>query len=136
MKFFWSAESDWRVDGSRLRELGHFAVKTLTELAQSTSLQDVDIKVAYIPIIVGDDLKRSYPARTRKNTRRRVAQCAPQLDHDRFVNGTAEDQVYVFFDGLLDAVKPLKSFDLSEPQILEYCEIVHAAKQAALSELL
>lgn len=132
MEFRWSAETDWRVSQAELRRIANGSINLLKAMADETALRDVDLTVAYIPIIMIDSAKGSYPSRTRKLTKQRVAQCAPQLDHNRFVNGNGEDRIELFYQGLLDAVKPLESFGLSPEEIASYIGVVERAKGAAM----
>lgn len=131
MNFTWSAETDWRVNQAKLRGIANEAVKNLQDLSDKTILVEHDLTVAYVPIIMTESARKSYPARTRRLTKQRVAQCAPQLDHRLFVFGDDIDRIDLFYGGLLDALKPLKGFGLSERALVTFREVVGEAKELA-----
>lgn len=59
----------------------------------ASSLSTLEGTLRYVPIVMPENLRIRYPARSRLMEENRVYDCSPQLNHDIFVDGKMEDQL-------------------------------------------
>ncbi len=134
MEYSNSSESDWRVDGSALSAISNRAQEILSSKLSMGELEKLKITLLYTPILMGDDLRASYPARTRRSVKDRVIFCSPQLDHKAFVSGDWPTKVEVFFSGLNEAVPLLERFGATQSIIREYLSAISETTEMIKSE--
>lgn len=134
MKYSNSSESDWRVDGPALSAISNRAEEILSYKLSMGELEKLKITLLYTPILMGDDLLASYPARTRRSVKNRVIFCSPQLDHEAFVSGDWPTKVEVFFSGLKEAVPLLERFGATQGIVREYLSAISETTEMIKSE--
>jgi hypothetical protein len=66
----------------------------------ASSLASLECKLRYVPIIMPEGMRERYPARSKLLKKERIYDCAPQLDYDIFVDGTFEDQLIEYLNGI------------------------------------
>lgn len=104
-----------------------------TELALS-SLASFECTLRYIPIIMPDNMKGRYPARSKLRKKERLYLCAPQLDYEVFVTGTFEEQLIECCRGISETTPHLAKLDATKEQIEDFRRILEETIQAILRE--
>jgi len=116
MELFFSSE----VDQSAL--LGNHEteqlVKPLLEAAVAREpLASLDVKIRYIPIIMTEENRARYPARSRVKHKERIFNCCPQLDIQPFLTGSKTERIKTFLSGLRECGPALKKLGATTEQI-------------------
>lgn len=114
MEYFFSSESDMKAT-TKLNEIAYPVMNYLQPAFLTRSLKNSDIKLWYIPIVMGKEFIDMYPAHSRVIRKEKHFSCCPQLTHDIFVNGTFNQCLRTYLDGLLnetpDAFRKLGATD-------------------------
>lgn len=140
MEFQRGAETDWTVAGREFADIQNKFYAAMNQRLAESSLADVDLVLGYVPILMSDECRASYPARSRYERKKKFLGCAPQLDHARYIEGDFAMRWTVYCDGLYDAVKLMRRANLSDEQIDEFESILedikttHAPKSATRTE--
>ena len=88
-------------------------------LAKS-SLRDLEVKIRYIPIVMDDEAKARYPARSRLERKNRIFNCCPQLPIEPFLSGGLKDRFQVYVDGLRECGPAMVKLGASGEQVAEF----------------
>lgn len=100
----------------------------------SSSLESFECSLRYIPIVMPDDMKERYPARSKLRRKQRLYDCAPQLDYEVFVTGTFEEQLIECCNGVSETAPHLATLGATNEQIEEFKRILEEAVPAILRE--
>lgn len=102
----------------------------------SSSLAEISGKLRYVPIIMPDEMREQYPARSKLRKKERVYDCAPQLDYGIFVEGTFEAQLREYVRGIAESAPHLAGLGATPEQIAEFEQIMATAVDRIISEQL
>lgn len=130
---FWSSVEIDRLADQAFDITRRLAEPYLNEAFAKSSLSELDAKLRYVPIVMHDDAKENYPARSKLRKKQRIYDCAPQLDYDIFINGTRKDQLNEYLRGVVEATPYLAEFGAVPEQIKEFEHILANASRALLS---
>ena len=97
-------------------------------------LRDVKLHLMYVPIVMPQEMRLRYPARTRLRRDARTSECAPQLNYDIFVSGTYEQQLREYLKGIMEAADHLGLMGATNEQVAEFQSIVSEAADRILAE--
>jgi hypothetical protein len=100
-----------------------------------SNLNTLGVKLRYVPIIMPDDLRQRYPARSKLRLKERVYVCAPQLNFEVFVNGTFEDRLREYVRGIATSAPHLAGLGATPAQLEEFDRIMATVVDRVLAEL-
>jgi len=123
MEFSWTGEVTQRVDKNYVRVCQHIE-QTLKARQKGTVLESLTAEVNFCPILMDEDLRQYYPARSSTDKKDSVYYCCPQLNYRLFVSGTFEEQLGNCIDELLLADEPLKVLGATPEQREVYRDIL------------
>ena len=83
MRFWASPESDRFCGPALVASEKLVEPLTIAALAEEP-LADLEVKIRYVPIVMDEEGRRRYPARSRVRKAQRLYDCAPQLDYLTF----------------------------------------------------
>jgi hypothetical protein len=111
------------------------AVEPFLNLAfDASSLASLSCKLRYIPIVMPENLRERYPARSKLRRKERIYDCAPQLNYDVFVHGSFEDQLREYLNGIVETSKHLAKLGATRRQIEDFDSIMATAAERILAE--
>ncbi|TVQ85783.1 MAG: hypothetical protein EA357_00100 [Micavibrio sp.] len=99
-----------------------------------SSLATLEGKLRYVPIIMPDEARERYPARSRFRKKEKVYDCAPQLDYDVFLNGSFEEQLREYIGGIAPSAPHLAKLGASKEQIADFENIMNTAARRILAQ--
>jgi hypothetical protein len=132
MNFVASAET-YKPAGSASEVCRRAVEPLLNTLFAQSALSALDCKLRYVPIIMPSDMATRYPARSRLRLKDGIYDCAPQLGYETFVNGTFEQQLTAYVDGIRSSAPHLAKLGASQAQIAEFEQILNRAVERALA---
>jgi hypothetical protein len=98
-----------------------------------SSLSTLDCKLRYVPIIMPEELRERYPARSTLRKKERIYDCAPQLDYETFVSGSFKDQLQEYLCGIAESAPHLAGLGATPQQINEFREILTSTAEQILA---
>lgn len=127
MKLWTSSESD------RFAQPAVQATRTLVKplLAAAWSrgpLADLDVTIRHVPIVMDEEGRGRYPARSRTRKNQNLYDCAPQLDYPTFQRGRPESQIAEYLRGLEECAAALPKLGASPAQVGAFLETLVAAR--------
>lgn len=130
MEYSWTGElgENNEVFKSYVRMM-RYIEKKIAEGQKGTSLEDLDAEVSFCPILMPEERRQYYPARSRLDRKNRVFYCSPQLDYDVFLSGDLKGQLNNCIEELLEAAEPLRKLGASEQQIQDYVEMLESMRR-------
>jgi hypothetical protein len=134
MKFWSSSESNGEAL-AKLLEICQLVDDQIETHLEASELKTFDVKVRYIPIIMTDDRRGHYPARSRVEHKNRIYNCCPQLDYDAFVSSTPAERVAIYLDGLRGCGSGLTKLGATREQVAAFDRILGATLQAVTKKL-
>lgn len=102
---------------------------------KKSSLATLACKLRYVPIIMAEGTRENFPPRSKLQKKERIYDCAPQLNYEAFVNGTYEDQLRTYVDGIKETAPHLADFGATEQQIRDFQTILSNAAENILADL-
>lgn len=75
------------------------------------------IRIRYTPIIMGEEFRARYPARSEVRRKENLYDCSPQLDHEVFVAGSPEGQLAEYLRGLEECASALPKLGATPDQV-------------------
>ncbi len=84
---------------------------------KDSPLRDLDVKIRYVPIIMGEEFRLRYPARSRLERKNRVFNCSPQLPFQPFLSGTLAERLTVYINGMRECGPALKKLGATAEQV-------------------
>lgn len=88
----------------------------------------------YVPIVMPEEMRQRYPARSKLRKKERIYDCAPQLNYDVFINGSFEDQLREYIRGIAEASLHLAGLGATREQIEDFNKIMATAVERILEE--
>jgi hypothetical protein len=131
---FW-ASSETDRDADTASNVIRRCVEPYLNAAFGTStLAELECELRYVPIIMPEDSRERYPARSKLRKKQRVYDCCPQLNYDVFVQGTFESQLQEYLRGIALSAPHLAGLGASRTQIEEFEKILQTAAERILVE--
>ena len=87
-------------------------------------LAGFDVKIQYVPIIMGEEWRKRYPARSRLRRQERIYSCCPQLEIEPFLTGTKSERIAVYVEGLRECSPALRKLGATEDQVNAFNQIL------------
>jgi hypothetical protein len=131
---FWASVEGYQPAYPALTEVRRCVEPFLNAAFAASSLATLQCKLRYVPIVMPEDMRMRYPARSKLRKREGIYDCAPQLDYDVFVNGRLEDQLQEFLRGVALSAPHLVGLGASPQQIEEFEAILAGAARRILAE--
>jgi hypothetical protein len=131
---FWASSEVYRPAGPASEAARRSIEPFLNAAFASSSLSTLDCKLRYVPIVMPDELRERYPARSKIRKKERIYDCAPQLDYEVFVSGTFEAQLREYVRGIAESAHQLASLGATPEQIEDFERIMAAAVDRILAE--
>ncbi len=100
---------------------------------QDSILNSLNVTVRYIPIVMPDELRAKYPARSKLRLKENLYDCAPQLKYEVFTGSSLEAQVGEFVAGLWEVVGHLGVLGANEAQVDAFKTILSETPRQVLS---
>lgn len=126
MEFWASAEVHQPADAS-LDKARRCVEPFLKAAFAVSSLAKLDCKLRYVPIVMPEEMRVRYPARSKLRKKERIYDCAPQLDYEVFVRGRFEDQLREYLRGIALSAPFLAGLGATATQIEEFKNILATA---------
>ena len=121
---YWSSTESTQLAAEKLSEVWGIPDNALTEALAQSSLADFDAEIRYIPIIMDEQFRARYPARSRLDRKNRVYAWCPQLDHDAFVAAAPAERALIYLDGLRECGAGLAKLGATPAQVAEFDAIL------------
>lgn len=116
MELWASSESDRFVSQALVASEKLVEPLIIAALAEEP-LADLEVKIQYVPIVMDEEGRRRYPARSRVRKAQRLYNCAPQLDYLTFKKGRPEEQLAEYLRGLEECRTALPKLGATPPQV-------------------
>ncbi len=110
--------------GEKWRAIWSIVEDNLNEAFKSSTLETFDAKIFYIPIIMDEQFRARYPARSRVERKNRIYNCCPQLDHDAFVAAAPAERALIYLEGLRECGAGLAKLGATPAQVAEFDAIL------------
>jgi len=104
----------------------------LNDAFAASNLATLEAKLRYVPIIMPDNMRARYPARSKLRKKERVYDCAPQLDYNIFVEGSFEEQLREYLRGVAESTPHLAGLGATPQQIEDFAMIIATAVERIL----
>ena len=121
---YWSSTESTQLAAEKLSEVWGIPDNALTEALALSSLAEVDAEIRYIPIIMDEQFRARYPARSRVERKNRIYNCCPQLDYDAFVAAAPAERALIYLDGLRECGAGLAKLGATPAQVAEFDAIL------------
>lgn len=131
---FWASSEVYQPAGIASENVRRCVEPFLNRAFAETSLADFQAKLRYVPIIMPEDMRGRYPARSRLYKKQRICDCAPQLDYDVFVGGAFEAQLSEYLRGIALSGPHLTELGATPQQIKDFEVIMESAADRILVE--
>ncbi len=99
-----------------------------------SNLATLEGKLRYVPIVMPENMRQRYPARSKLRRKERLYDCAPQLNYEVFVSGSFEDQLREYIRGIAESAPHLAELGASPEQIAEFETILEGAVDRIVTE--
>ncbi len=127
MKFSWTGEIAHSVDRKYVR-VCRLIEQNLQKQQKGTVLANFDAKVNFCPVLMDEEMRQYFPARSKTDKKDNVYYCSPQLNYRLFISGTFEEQLGNCLDELLLADEPLKNLGATPEQRVVYREVLEGMR--------
>jgi hypothetical protein len=117
---FWAASESDAASYAAVESVRLAIEPVLADLLRQSQLSAATLLFRYVPIVMPPELLDRYPPRSEARLKERIVDCAPQLDHETFVQGGFGDQVQTYVDGIRTDSALLQQFGLYESDVREF----------------
>ncbi len=131
---FWASSEVYRLADQASEKCRRSAEAYLNAALESSSLNAVEGKLRYVPIIMPEGMRENYPERSKLRVQEHIYDCAPQLDYETFVSGNFEQQLREYIRGISLSAPYLAGLGASAEQIEEFKSIMGSAIEHILAE--
>ncbi|MDI1227649.1 MAG: hypothetical protein PSY14_08195 [bacterium] len=132
MKFWASVECD-QASYPAIRKTRQHIEPFLNSALEKSNLVNLEATLLYVPIVMPDERRERYPARSKLRKKEKAYDCSPQLNYEVFINGTFEDQLREYLHGIASSAPHLAGLGASKKQIAEFQEIIDSAADQILA---
>lgn len=91
--------------------------KALAAAILDSPLQDLDVKIRYIPIVMDENGRQKYKARSRLERGKKIYNCCPQLAIQPFLTGTPRERFAEYLGGLTECGPALAKLGATDEQV-------------------
>jgi hypothetical protein len=133
---FWASSESYIKASENLDATWRLVEPYLNHVFGNSSLNDLKIKLRYVPIVMSPESLANYPERSRARIKQNIYLCAPQLDYQTFVDGTLSDQLDEYLRGIALSSPFLKKFGATPEQVREFDLIIATARDAILNQII
>jgi hypothetical protein len=133
---FWASSESYIKASENLDATWRLVEPYLNHVFGNSSLNDLKIKLRYVPIVMSPESLANYPERSRARIKQKIYDCAPQLDYQTFVDGTLSDQLDEYLRGIALSSPFLKKFGATPEQVREFDLIIATARDAILNQII
>jgi hypothetical protein len=130
---FWASSEIYKSAGPASEKARRCVESFLNAAFAASSLATLEGKLRYVPIIMPEGMRERYPARSKLRKKERIYDCAPQLDYDVFVDGTFEDQLKEYLNGIAPSAPHLAGLGATKQQIKDFETILAGAAEHILA---
>jgi len=130
----WASSETYQAAGAATEAARRCVVPFLNGAFAASSLSGLNCELWYIPIVMPEDMREHYPARSRRVRGQLAYSCCPQLDYDVFVEGTFEAQLREYIRGIATSVPFLPALGASPQQVQDFISILESAVGRLLAE--
>jgi hypothetical protein len=109
----------------RVRKL---VIPHLNDAFSDSCLADLAIEIRYVPIVMPPDMRERYPARSKLRLKEHLYDCAPQLNYETFVSGSAQAQLEEYLDGIASSEPHLAGLGASDHHLSAFHDILRATR--------
>ena len=88
--------------------------------------------MSFCPILMPEERRQYFPARSKLARKNRVIYCSPQLDDDVFLSDDLKGQLHNCIDELLKAAGPLEKLGASEEQVRAYTALLEDMRKSCV----
>ena len=135
MRFWSSAEVVREVDAAS-EAVRRAVLSFLTANLTGSPLDTIDAEIVYIPVIMPPEMHGRYKAILRYDPKDRSIEARPQLDYNVFLNGTKEQQLTTYLNGLEGVLRLFPKLHATDDQIVFFRQLlVRAAREIAVADL-
>ena len=131
---FWASSETYQAAGAATDAVRLCVVPFLNAAFAASSLSGLNCELRYIPIVMPEDMRERYPARSRRVRGQRAYDCCPQLDYIIFVEGTFEAQLREYIRGIATSAPFLPALGASPQQVRDFTSILESAVGRLLAE--
>ena len=131
---FWASSETYRLASEATEKARRCVEPYLNAAFSASSLAKLDCKLRYVPIVMPEGMRERYPARPKLRKKERIYDCAPQLDYETFVEGSFEDQLREYLNGIAPSAPHLAGLGATPQQIEEFESILATAADRILAE--
>lgn len=96
----WASAEVFRLAAPSLRKVDNLVVPYLNEEFSTSILAELPIKIRYVPIVMPEGMRERYPARSKLRLAEHLYDCAPQLNYQVLVSGSASMQLKEYLNGI------------------------------------
>jgi hypothetical protein len=122
---FWASSETYQPAGHASEVVRRLVEPMLNAAFDASSLERIEGKLRYVPIIMPEGMRERYPARSQLRKKQQIYDCAPQLNYETFVDGTFEQQVREYVRGVAESAPHLSGLGASPEQIAEFEKILN-----------
>lgn len=115
---------------TKLNEVAFPVMDYLQHAFLTRSLKNSDIKLWYVPIVMGKEWIDLYPARSRVSRKEKRFSCCPQLSYEIFVSGTYNECLAEYLRGLEEVPSGIRKLGATDEQIEDFKAIMDECYQA------
>ena len=127
---FWASSEVYQPAYGMLSRVRREVEARLNVELNRSNLSARAIKFRYVPVVMPDDMKDRYPARSRPLPAQGIYDCAPQLDYDTFVNGAYDRCVDEYLRGVLSCASSLTAVGMTDIEIELFEALVGRVRDA------
>jgi hypothetical protein len=129
---FWASAEIFQPASAAMNAVRQCVEPFLNFSFAASSLQALEVKLRYVPIIMPEGMRERYPARSKLRKKERLYDCAPQLNYDVFVEGRFEDQPHEYLRGIGETTPHLAALGATPQQIEDFENIMSTAVERIL----
>lgn len=131
---FWASSEVYQPAGKTSEVVRRCIEPFLNTAFAESSLSTLEGKLRYVPIIMPEDMRERYPARSKLLKKQKIYDCAPQLNYEVFVTGNFEEQLREYIRGIALSAPHLAGLGATEKQIDDFERIMATAVDRILAE--
>ena len=132
---FWASSESYIKASDNLDNTWRLVEPYLNNMFENSNLDDLKIKLRYVPIVMKPESAHRYPARSRSLIKQKIYDCAPQLDYQIFIDGTLSDQLDEYMRVIALSSPYLNKFGATPEQVRDFDLIIATARDAILDQI-
>jgi hypothetical protein len=121
---FWASAEVFEPAFAALGKVHQYVESALNAALAGSSFEKLEGKLRYVPIIMPDDMRERYPARSKLKRKAKIYDCSPQLEYNVFIEGKFPDQLREYIRGIAASAPHLADLGASPEQIDEFLALL------------